>query len=188
MEILEKQKEQKSIESVATEVTKDKDSAIKFLKSAGIMDYNGELAEMYRSEQKPADYDHEMWKNCVVNFEGGKKEVIEHPERYGLQKPAERNEFEQALQNALLNARKIQYVDAIENSIHDTAKAILELAKKEQKPAEWSEEDEETLGKLHRLLVICRGEKKFIKEADYNKMDNLLKSLRPQPHWKPSNK
>ena len=35
------------------------------------------------------DYDHEMWKNCEVNFEGGKKEVIEHPEKYGLQKPAE---------------------------------------------------------------------------------------------------
>ena len=30
-------------------VTKDKESAIKFLKSAGIMDENGELAEMYRS-------------------------------------------------------------------------------------------------------------------------------------------
>lgn len=51
-------------------------------------------------------------------------------------------------------------------------------------PAEWSEEDKETLEKLHRLLVICRGEKKFIQEADYNKMDNLLKSLRPS--WKPS--
>jgi hypothetical protein len=50
-----KQKEQKSIESVAAEVTKDKESTIKFLKSAGIMDDNGELAEMYRSEQKPAD-------------------------------------------------------------------------------------------------------------------------------------
>lgn len=44
---------------------------------------------------------------------------------------------------------------------------------------EWSEEDKETFEKLRRLLVICRGEKKFIQEADYNKMDNLLKSLRP---------
>ena len=30
-------------------ITKDKESAIKFLKSAGIMDENGELAEIYRS-------------------------------------------------------------------------------------------------------------------------------------------
>ena len=50
---LEKQKEQKSIEDVAKEVCKDKESAMKFLKSAGIMDENGELAEQYRSEQKP---------------------------------------------------------------------------------------------------------------------------------------
>lgn len=35
---------------------------------------------------KPVDYDHEMWKNCEANFEGGKKEVIDHPEKYGLQK------------------------------------------------------------------------------------------------------
>lgn len=45
-----------------------------------------------QKEQKPADYDHEMWKNCEANFEGGKKEVIDHPEKYGLQKPAEWSE------------------------------------------------------------------------------------------------
>ena len=39
------------------------------------------------------DYDHEMWKNCEANFEGGKKEVIEHPEKYGLQKPADLSEM-----------------------------------------------------------------------------------------------
>lgn len=49
---------------------------------------------------------------------------------------------------------------------------------------EWSEEDEENLGKLHRLLVICQGEKKFIPSDEYDKLDNWLKSLRPS--WKPS--
>lgn len=49
------------------------------------------------------------------------------------------------------------------------------------KPAEWSDEDEENLGKLHRLLVICQGEKKFIPSDEYDKLDNWLKSLRPQP-------
>jgi len=44
-----------------------------------------------QKEQKPVDYDHEMWKNCEANFEGGKKEVIEHPEKYGLQKPDTRD-------------------------------------------------------------------------------------------------
>ena len=56
---LEKQKEQKPIEDVAKDITKNKESATKFLKSAGIMDDNGELAKMYRSEQKPAEWSEE---------------------------------------------------------------------------------------------------------------------------------
>lgn len=43
----------------------------------------------------------------------------------------ELTEFEQALQTALFNARRIQYVDDIENSIHDTAKTLLDIAKNE---------------------------------------------------------
>ncbi len=53
---LEKQGEQKSIEDIAKEVTKDKESAIKFLKSAGIMDSNGELAKEYRDEQNLVEW------------------------------------------------------------------------------------------------------------------------------------
>ena len=56
-----------------------------------------------------------------------------------------------------------------------------ELDVKEQKPAEWSEEDENNIGKLHRLLVICQSEKKFIPTSEYEKLDKWLKSLRPQP-------
>ena len=51
---------------------------------------------------------------------------------------------------------------------------------------EWSEEDEENISKLHRLLVICQGEKKFIPTSEYEKLDSWLKSLRSQSHWKPS--
>ena len=49
-------KAERSIEEVAKELTKDKETATKFLKSAGIMDDNGELAEMYRSEQGSAEW------------------------------------------------------------------------------------------------------------------------------------
>ena len=45
--------EQKPIEDVVKDITKNKESATKFLKSAGIMDRNGELSDMYRPEQKP---------------------------------------------------------------------------------------------------------------------------------------
>ena len=52
-----------------------------------------EIPSEKQKEQKPVDYDHEMWKNCEANFEGGKKEVMEHPEKYGLQKPADLSEM-----------------------------------------------------------------------------------------------
>lgn len=55
----EKEKEQKSIEDAAKEVTKDKESAEKFLKTAGIVDENGNLAEIYRSEQEPTEWSEE---------------------------------------------------------------------------------------------------------------------------------
>lgn len=44
--------------------------------------------------------------------------------------------------------------------------------------AEWSEEDEKNIGKLHRLLVICQSEKKFIPTSEYEKLDKWLKSLK----------
>ena len=77
--IIEKQKEQKSIEDIVKDITKNKEVATKFLKSAGIMDENGELAEMYRSEQKPtewSDTDNIGWDEafaCVTRAEKAAK-------------------------------------------------------------------------------------------------------------------
>lgn len=48
---LEKQCEKKSLNDIAKEVIKDKDTAISFLKSCGIMNENGELADEYKIEQ-----------------------------------------------------------------------------------------------------------------------------------------
>ena len=53
---LERQGKQKTVDEIAKEVCKDKASAVAFLKSAGIMNEKGELAEQYRQdEQKPID-------------------------------------------------------------------------------------------------------------------------------------
>ena len=65
IDYLEKQKEQKPIEDVIKNITKNKEAAIKFLKSAGIMDDNGELAEMYRSEQKPAEWSEDIIQKAI---------------------------------------------------------------------------------------------------------------------------
>lgn len=102
------------------------------------------------------------------------------------QKPAWSEEDEVYLQDALWCVNQAAKMARGENDMGACWSAERWLKSLRPVKQEWSEEDKEILEKLHRLLVICRGEKKFIQEADYNKMDNLLKSLRPQPHWKPS--
>lgn len=55
---LEKHGEQKSIDEIAKEVCKNKESAVTFLKSTGIMNEKGELADEYKieqDEQKPTN-------------------------------------------------------------------------------------------------------------------------------------
>lgn len=50
------------------------------------------------------------------------------------------------------------------------------------KPAEWSEKDERLLSKLELYVDMeC-----FDRECNGEDLRNWLKSLRPQPHWKPS--
>jgi len=57
-DMIEKQGEPKSFDNVIKEITKNKETAISFLKSCGIMNANGELADEYKiaqDEQKPTD-------------------------------------------------------------------------------------------------------------------------------------
>lgn len=62
--------------------------------------------------------------------------------------------------------------------------------KQEQKPAEWSEEDEERIQSILFSIGYCKDE--YPNKKDYSKDIDWLKSLRPvskeslQPHWKPS--
>lgn len=228
-----------------------------------------------QKEQKPVDYDHEMWKNCEANFEGGKKEVIDHPEKYGLHKEQKPTISDEAIREGIVHFGITQY--QIDNWLK---KHINIVEQKEQKPAdkeqdsiafleqhgytivpphapvsivpsskaivtEWSEEEKQKLNRIYVILgqaadthafsTTCRliGDKEAVElqdfirsiakpqtqewsdedermvrfyEADYNNqigdmsmkyvidmrlqfknwLVNRLKSLRPQPHWKPS--
>ena len=54
---------------------------------------------------------------------------------------------------------------------------------KEQKPAEWSEEDVERLAKIRMSKSgTLKSEMEFYRQG----ARDAFKSLRPQPHWKPS--
>ena len=128
-----KRKEQKSIEDVIKNITKNKEAAIEFLKSTGIMDENGELAEMYRSEQSPADH---LSVRDDFDLEGNLK-----------QKPAEWNDKERSYiitAIALLKQYKGFCIDnALTKSSCDFAIEGLESLQPIQQ--EWSEEDEKIM-------------------------------------------
>lgn len=75
----------------------------------------------------------------------------------------------------------------------DKEKAFAWLEKqKEQKPAEWSEEDNEKIKRLRSIVNDCAFRNDALDvngdycEGDYEELDNWLTSLRPRPHWKPS--
>ena len=56
-----------------------------------------------------------------------------------------------------------------------------------EQPAEWSEEDEEIRGSIiSRLETLILYESSSLVKAYVEKEIKWLKSLRPQPHWKPS--
>lgn len=62
-----------------------------------------------------------------------------------------------------------------------------EEKQKEQKPAEWNEEDENTRHDIIvRLESLSEYETQHLAKAYLQKEISWLKALRPQPHWKPS--
>ena len=78
---LEKQGEEKSLYDIAKEVIKDKDAATSFLKSCGIMNENGELADEYKikqGEQKSVDNVEPKFHegDFIVNKEGNVYKVV----------------------------------------------------------------------------------------------------------------
>lgn len=92
----------------------------------------------------------------------------------------------------LSNTVDASWVDIIESadSYAERIKNIIEK-QKEQKPAEWSEEDETALGDL--MWCIEQARKSAKNENDMgniwfaeNWVKKRIKSLRPQSHWKPS--
>lgn len=87
---IEKQGEQNLLDNVAKQVTKDKETATSFLKSTGIMDENGELAEPYRVCESTSNWsegDEEMYKEVLTDIIYAKNDM-EAKECLGLSKRA----------------------------------------------------------------------------------------------------
>lgn len=158
---LERQKEQKPIEDVVKDITKNKETATRFLKSAGIMDENGELAEMYRSEQQPAEWSEED------------KEKLDFVISVCIdaQRPSGCAEG------------SVYY-----NKLNEAQKWLKSL--RPQPKQEWSEEDEKIYNKaLDAIYYKDCNEKDDVISA-LNDLCDLIsrkrKVIPPYAHWKPS--
>lgn len=151
---LEKQKERKQydIDVLERHITKD---SVSELAHTVIVRNGWEIVEA--NEQKPSDYDHEMWKNCEVNFEGGKKEVINNPEKYGLCKPSEWSNEEKGI--------LLECISILQNSSHwvlaDKLSSLLPQPKQEfsnventNKPSEWNEKIRKELWEYFHQLQL----------------------------------
>jgi hypothetical protein len=69
----------------------------------------------------------------------------------------------------------------------ENGNAVFEKDLVEQKPAAWSEEDKEILdGIIEDIEVLKEEEGNKDVKAAYQREIDWLKSLSPQPHWKPS--
>lgn len=171
---LEKQGEQKSLDDVAKEVTKDKETAISFLKSCGIMNANGELADEYKieqGEQKPAEWgeEDENISEAIINY-------------LNMFKGNAKSKIEKALEDS-----RIIWVHNLKHRISSSVKS-----------AEWSEEDKKLIDDTCNLInTLASGYgttnvTEPITFAGSQMIANIKSKLRAlvgcrsQNHWKPS--
>ena len=118
-----------------------------------------------------------------------RSEILENPEKYGLQKPAEWSEKDRhAIENCEYaiketfkdeqNPHRIGTLDWLKNLSLDLKKRNEDAEKLYSN--EWSEKDEIMIGSL---INYFEGDALDCSTED---VVNWLKSLRPQSHWKPS--
>ena len=180
------QKEQKSIESIAAEVTKDKESAIKFLKSTGIMDDNGELAEMYRSEQKPAEWSE---KDKII-IEGacnalkiyGHTKLASMLESISSQPKQEWSEEDEdmAMKIDCYLSSAISVSEEERQNINNWLKSL-----RPQLKQEWDKKDKKILQSLHSVMN-CADAQNAVKRDGLSVEDVCEFLFSIEPCWKPS--
>lgn len=141
------------------------------------------LAEQYdkgfwkgKAEQKSAEWAElqSEFKNINEAFENGKKEVVAHPEKYDLCKPAEWSEKDEKMLQSIIKDFRAGKVSTIGQE--QWLKSLPERFNLQPKQ-EWSEEDEEIL----KLLILNIGRYMYFGGMSSERILSFLKSLRPQP-------
>lgn len=146
----------------------------------------------YADSKKSENYDHEMWKNCEANFEGGKKEVVNNPEKYGLCKKQEWSEEDEEviklIESSTWDGEKLTQGEA--GVVHRWLKDLPNrFSLRPQPKDEWSEEDEECRQELIQYIEQRIGDG-TTGQSLWNKWHRWLKDIPNRislrPHWKPT--
>lgn len=187
------QKEQKSREDIINETVKDKAFTIKLLKSAGILDETGELAEMYRSGQDSTE--------CIpdsVKFDEGFKTGREVGFREGVESSkfaewSEEDDYRIRWIISLLTTMREKGIDdrfgdSVPDDIPDMIAWLKSLPERFnlQPKQEWGEEDNFMATTVENSFYLHCGQMTDRLSEQYKKFFEKVKSLRPKPHWKPS--
>jgi hypothetical protein len=149
-----------------------------------------EIAEKYCPELKESEDERIRKFICGIidnlepkDFVGVKKmDVLRWLEKQKEQKPSSLTKYVYSKEDK----RFIQDCAniLIANDYAISAERLLSMF--EQKPAEWSEEDENALKYIHELISYGYSMKFMDAQTAHDMREWVNKSLRTQPHWKPS--
>ena len=146
--------------------------------------------------EKKESEDERIRKEIIDWMKGGntydwlenKEKWIAYLEKQKEQKPADVSEkIEELCSKYPLNKDVMseQELSAYHQGLTFGATKIAEYLG-EQKPAEWSEEDEYVINKVLNWAEIVNPTSTIFEKLPKEQFIERLKSLRPQPHWKPS--
>jgi hypothetical protein len=157
---IEKQGKQKTVDEIAKEVCKNKESAMVFLKSTGIMNEKGELADEYKIEQDEqnstwSEEDEDYFDAIIAKLEITQEDaLLTDNQMEFLKSIKDRVQFQNSIvtDEELAQAKKEAYNDALDKIEYHSDEPTFDDG--------WSA----AIGYIRK------------------------KAINPQPHWKPSEK
>lgn len=186
-------------ESEDERIRKEIVSALQFANDNGA--YDKHLAWLEKQKDIINHYEEKLDRCVCENLDKGIKEVLNHPENYGLKKQKEQKSisaeavlvkaglkpYKDGNQWCVLAGDNIQegicgFGDTIEDALYEFLKEVLDLQKKQQ-PAEWSEEDESHLKWLCGIIrnVRLHGGLSLKEESELAKWIDKWINHEPQP-------